>query len=219
MSVSPPVEFPAFRGLSRTTAGFRAELLRAASRMGLDPEPLAAVMALESGFNAQAVNPDGGATGLIQFMPSTARALGTTTDELFRLSATAQLPFVEKFYAKVGLRGGAAPGDYYVATFMPSFIGHAGDEVIASAGQRVYESNKGLDRNADGFLTVNDVRSVLEGELSRARAASPLLIDPSVPSDASGAASSTFPLVALAAGVVFLNWKEVRKWMQKYELI
>ena len=39
-----------------------------------------------------------GATGLIQFLPSTARGLGTTTDALAGMSSVEQLNYVEKYF-------------------------------------------------------------------------------------------------------------------------
>ena len=50
-------------------------------------------MVFESRLNPQAVNPISGATGLIQFMPSTARG-GTTTAVLKRMSNVQQLDYV-----------------------------------------------------------------------------------------------------------------------------
>ena len=56
-------------------AGLAAMAIAAARRHGLDPDLVQAVVAVESGFRADAVSPKG-AQGLMQLMPRTARALG-----------------------------------------------------------------------------------------------------------------------------------------------
>jgi len=68
---------------------FRDRVWWIADTLGLDPDDLMACMAWESAesFRADIKNAAGsGATGLIQFMPSTAKALGTTTTELAKMS-------------------------------------------------------------------------------------------------------------------------------------
>ena len=67
--------------------------------IGIDPDWLVTVMHLESKLNPQAVNPITKATGLIQFMPATAKSLGTTTDKLFVTPAIEQLDFVKKYFS------------------------------------------------------------------------------------------------------------------------
>lgn len=165
------------RNLETTTPGFRAELVRMAQRLDLLPDPIAAVIAIESGFNAQARNPSG-AVGLIQFMPATAKGLGTSTEELLGMNATAQLEYVEKFLKRTKLRLGSPPGDYYMAVFMPALVGMPNETVIASAGDAVYRQNKGLDFDRDGVLRVADVKNVLDAEIRRAQGVPPLEVDP-----------------------------------------
>lgn len=68
---------------------------------GAGPDYLMACIAFETGetFDPAIRNAAGsGATGLIQFMPSTARGLGTTTDDLAKLSAEDQLKFVYLYF-------------------------------------------------------------------------------------------------------------------------
>jgi hypothetical protein len=58
-----------------------------------------AAMAFETGgsFSPAVPNKAGsGAVGLIQFMPSTAKGLGTSTEALKKMSAVQQLDFVKK---------------------------------------------------------------------------------------------------------------------------
>jgi hypothetical protein len=204
---------PAVRGIERTTAGFRAELVRMARRLGLQPEPILAVMALESGINAQAVSPTSGATGLIQFMPSTAKKLGTTVEALRQMNATAQLAFVERFFLGVPrLKAGSAQGDYYLAVFMPAFVGLPGVVPIAVKGSPVYDQNAGLDANKDGVLTVGDVRGRLDAELSRAAALPPVVVDENAPSDASGSPGGSVDVLWIggAALVAWWLWRSSR---------
>ena len=62
-------------GTLRGDLPYRAEFAAAAQKYGLDPSVLAAVAKVESGFNPGAVS-GAGATGLMQFMPSTAAGMG-----------------------------------------------------------------------------------------------------------------------------------------------
>ena len=55
------------------------------AKLGIEPDWLMFVMNSESGLNPAAYNPNGGASGLIQFMPDTAKGLGTTTEALRKL--------------------------------------------------------------------------------------------------------------------------------------
>lgn len=176
----------ALRGIEKTSNAFRAELVRVADRLGLDPSFLGAVMANESGFNPQATNPQVGATGLIQFMPGTAEILGTTTTALRGMSDIQQLFYVEKFYRMVGARAHIrrdVPGDYYMATFMPAFVGAPPDTILFDRDDpdpqkaKGYQQNKGLDVDRDGKIQVRDVWAVIDGIVAAAKARPPIEVD------------------------------------------
>ena len=155
-------------GTCRPAAGrrlgrvFLEEVKRVAQRINCDYRDLLAVMNSESGLNPQAVNPQGGATGLIQFMPSTAQSLGTTTTALKNMSAIEQLKYVEKFYLLQ--RKGAGfddshtlnAGDLYALTFLPA---RAKREVLCERGEgnNYYEWNTGADTNKDGKITKSEL--------------------------------------------------------------
>lgn len=72
-----------------------------------------------------------GATGLIQFLPSTAKSLGTTTDELRKMSFKQQLVYVDKYLnanLKKHLINGKIPptftqGDIFMTIFYPVSVG------------------------------------------------------------------------------------------------
>jgi hypothetical protein len=147
---------------------FIRELKAVSSRLGVKPEYLAAIMTSESGMNAGAVNPRGGATGLIQFMPSTAEALGTSTDELEQMSDVEQLKYVEKYFSPFkGKLNSVA--DLYMATFLPVFVGQPGNTKVGErynyrsiprsnlTYHKIYEANnEAFDPEDKGYFTIND---------------------------------------------------------------
>ena len=140
---------------------FRESVSAAAKRLGVSEDDLYAVMAFETGgtFNPAEKNRAGsGATGLIQFMPSTAEGLGTTTDELAKMSRTEQMKYVEKFLSNKGISGKGL-SDVYMAVLFPAAVGKPDDFVLFGKGAMsgytgtAYEQNKGLDANNDGSIT------------------------------------------------------------------
>ena len=133
---------------------FMAEVNRVSNRFGINPNDLLALMRSESSLNPQAVNPTTGATGLIQFMPKTARSLGTTVEELRNMSAAQQMRFIEKYFESVNLPRGASAGTLYAYVFLP---GRAQRQILARAGENFYEANRGLDMNKDGIITIEDL--------------------------------------------------------------
>lgn len=160
-----------------TSEGFRSALAEMALSIGLDPSYLAACMAVETGrtFSPSIQNPFTRATGLIQFMPATARAMGTTVEQLAQMSATAQLEYVRRYFRPYLNRiRPSVPGDYYLAVFMPAYIGRDPSTVLFSAGETGYAQNAGLDRNGDGLITVGDVVMTIEKVVAEAQTRPPL---------------------------------------------
>ena len=130
-----------------------------AQRINCDYRDLLGVMNSESGLKSNVQNKNGGASGLIQFMPATARALGTTTNALRDMTPIQQLDYVEKFYLNnirtYGMQGKRlSAGDLYTLTFMPARIK---GEVLCQAGSKEYVANKGLDANKDGRITKTEL--------------------------------------------------------------
>jgi hypothetical protein len=174
----------------KTSPAFRAKLYRIATELGLPPGELAALMGFESSwtFAPDVRNPSGGATGLIQFMPSTATRLGTTTADLAKMSAFDQLDYVKKYLA--GMGKWRVPGDSYLMVFWPSGVGKPDDFLIGEKGNlslvpgaqfsrnKVYEQNKGLDANGDGRITAGDVRRKVLTILAQSEAAGSIEVDP-----------------------------------------
>ena len=138
------------------TAEFIRGVEAMAGRLGTRPEYILAVMSFETGgsFNP-AIRNGIGATGLIQFLPSTARGLGTTTDALARMSSVEQLRFVEKYFDQTNFRGrlGSLEG-LYTAVLSGSARSNPND-VLFRRGTRAYEQNP-LDWNRNGEITAGE---------------------------------------------------------------
>ncbi len=137
---------------------FLDKLDQVAGRLGVSPDSMLKIMNSESGLRTDAVNPNGGATGLIQFMPSTARGLGTSTDALKRMSAVEQLDYVEKYYKPYAGQLHNAT-DLYTVTFYPAALGKPGDYVIGgkNAGM-IARANPAFDIDGDGAITAQNFR-------------------------------------------------------------
>lgn len=85
-------------GRRDVTAEFLNKVESICNQLGANPDDLMAVMEFESGLDHTSVNPTSGATGLIQFMPSTASNLGTSTSALKAMTAVQQLDYVYKYF-------------------------------------------------------------------------------------------------------------------------
>ncbi|MCI5715070.1 MAG: transglycosylase SLT domain-containing protein [Candidatus Onthomorpha sp.] len=118
--------------VTRNRATFIAKVKSISARLLIEPDWLMAVMYKESGINEKAVNPNGGATGLIQFMPATAKSLGTTTAALKAMSNVEQLDYVYKYYKPYVTKLNSYP-DLYLATFFPAALGKSDDWVLQTS--------------------------------------------------------------------------------------
>lgn len=159
-------------GASRTTPEFRRAFAEMIERNGWDGDAIAAIISRESGFKAGAMNPQPGqtATGLIQFTIATLRGLGWqgTREQFAALDELEQLPFVERYFRRAFPSSTPARAvDYYLATW-GARAGLPLDFVLATQGEKVYEINKGLDVNGDGFIRVNDLDAALASTMARA---------------------------------------------------
>lgn len=117
--------------------GFMKKLQQVANALGIEASVLLGIMKHETNntLSPKAKAPGKhGAIGLIQFIPKTARDLGTSTSELAKMSATQQLDYVYKFYKSVGVRPGMDIGDMYMLTFMPAYVGKTPSTILGKKG-------------------------------------------------------------------------------------
>ena len=140
---------------------FQQGVEQLAQKYNVSVQDLYAVMSFETGgtFDPAQKNLQGsGATGLIQFMPSTAKGLGTSTEELSKMTRTEQLKYVDKYFSNKGIEGGNLD-DLYMAILFPVAVGKPDNFVLFGEGAiegyrgTAYEQNSGLDLNRDGSIT------------------------------------------------------------------
>ena len=141
---------------------FLGKLSDVAEKIGTTDENLLAIIAFETGntFDPAQKNFAGGsATGLIQFMPTTAKSLGTTTEELASMSRAEQLDFVDKYLSQWKRKldkTDKSIADLYMAVLWPKAIDKDDDYILWRKGTRAYEDNKGLDIGDKGYVTKAD---------------------------------------------------------------
>lgn len=139
---------------AKVSQTFRDRVWWIADTLKLNPDHLMACIAWETGekFSASVKNMAGsGATGLIQFMPTTAKTLGTTTTELARMTAEDQLNYVYKYFRPYNGKLNNL-GDVYMAILWPRGVGK-NDSYVVFDGGIAYRQNAGLDVNKDGQVT------------------------------------------------------------------
>jgi hypothetical protein len=171
------------------SVAFIKKLKQISQELQVEPADLIRVMYLETrGTLNPAITNKIGATGLIQFMPNTAKALGTSTEQLRNMSAVDQLDYVLKYFKIKKLPPGSTASDIYLSTFMPAAITHRVSDDFILGARRAYnipvfkhiaanKLNRGSvwDQNPvfkeasgakkRGFFTVGDVRHVFDSRV------------------------------------------------------
>ncbi len=139
---------------------FLKEVKKAAKEINCNYKDLLALLNSESSLNPKAINNRTKAAGLLQFMPSTAKDLGTSTEEILNMSATEQLVYVVKYFKIHKKIAGFKPNarldaaDLYALTFLP---GRAKREILTDSSEKYYKHNKGLDLDRDGKITKTEL--------------------------------------------------------------
>lgn len=147
---------------------FVEKVKKISANLGIDPNWLMAIMYFESaGTFSPSITNNIGATGLIQFIPSTAKGLGTSTSALRSMTAVQQLDYVEK-YLKPYRGKFKSYIDVYFAVFFPLAIGKPDDWVIQGEGlsaSSIYNSNPAFRVQKDGKIRVWEVKKVMLSKL------------------------------------------------------
>jgi len=141
---------------------FRKELFAVSKRLDVNPDYLMTVFAVETiGTFDPAIQSPIKATGLIQITKSTAKGLGTSVDELKKMTATQQLSYVEKYLEtyKGKLK---TLGDVYLAVHYPVAVGKSDDYVCYEKGDAAYTNNKMNDKNNDDKVTRDEILTTVQ---------------------------------------------------------
>lgn len=100
-----------------------------------------------------------GATGLIQFMPSTARNLGTTVEKIQVMTVAQQLELVKIYLERINpSKEFKTFIDLYLAVFFPAAAGQVNDYILGSHiseeyVEKVAYQNRGIDSNNNNQIT------------------------------------------------------------------
>lgn len=149
---------------NRVSKDFISKVKEVSNRLSINPNWLMQVMKSESGLSPSRQNPIGGATGLIQFMPSTAANLGTTTWQLKQMTGVQQLEYVYKYFKpfKGKIR---SYYDLYLVTFFPAAIGKPDSWVFESknlSASSIAKQNPGININKDNKITIAEFKQYLQ---------------------------------------------------------
>lgn len=135
----------------------KVTLICSPSQLNFNPDWLMYVMNNETAgtFDPSIRNPNSTATGLIQFLESTAANLGTTTVALAAMTAVQQLDYVQAYFANIIKIYGPiqSVSDCYLAVFYPAAIQWTVDKQFPD---NVYTLNKVFDIDNLGKLTKQD---------------------------------------------------------------
>jgi hypothetical protein len=205
-------------GLAKTSLQFVQALIAMADRNpGWSASGIAGTIASESGFDPSIrppINPKTGkrpssAVGLIQFLDDTAQKLGTSTSALANMSAIEQLTYVEKFFQRNMRKIPTNLADYKLVVLgRGDLVGASDDAVVYSATDPnpkivdAYNANKSLDPTDKGYISVGDIRRLMQ------RYVSPSLGELDMKKLAVVAAGGAELLIWAALG--FFAWRKAR---------
>ena len=145
---------------------FKKKVEEVSQGLGINPNWLMTVMFKESGLDSKIQNKSTRATWFIQFMPDTAKALGTTVEELKNLSPLSQLDYVEKFYQ--GKKDYSSFKELYLQTFFPAARKYMDDPnyVFETRGVSRYQNakqNPGIAPKGSTEITMRDFDNYIAG--------------------------------------------------------
>lgn len=144
---------------------FEQKVRTVSRKLGIPPEWLMAVMHSESRFDATIRNHKGsGATGLIQFMPATAKDYDITLEKLRNMNHSQQMDFVYDYLndKRKKYRDFENLTDLYIAILYPMALKEDYCYTLYAEPETAYQQNEGLDQDRDGRVTIQDIDKYLK---------------------------------------------------------
>ncbi len=138
---------------------FITKVIKVATYLKVKPEHLMFLMWFETAHTLNShIQNSIGATGLIQFMPATARFLGTTTEALKAMSNVDQMDYVQRH---LGIFKGRYKDwvDLYCGIFWPAAVGKP--DTFRITPDIVAKQNPLFDINKDGDIEKAEIRRAL----------------------------------------------------------
>ena len=139
--------------------GVKDRLEKLATKHGFTVNEILTVIQKESNFETTAKNPKSKATGLIQFMPDTAKALGTTIEKIKEMDALSQLEIVDKYFTQNHTKGQHP----YVTVAYPAAAKMDMDDIIAPKDSIIAKQNP-VWQNEDGNVTKRSILGYVGAE-------------------------------------------------------
>lgn len=116
----------------------------------------------ESRGNTKAINKKSMATGIIQWLPSTAKSLGVTVDSIYNMNMNQQLDYVYKYYEPICKKHKI--NSYlktYLAVFHPLSLNKGKNHIIGNENSIITKLNP-IDVNKDRVITVEDISNFIK---------------------------------------------------------
>ena len=155
---------------------FSKKVASVATALQTNPDWLMQVMKAESGISPSIRNTyapfykngkiDGYATGLIQFIPDTARGLKTTTWALEKMNRITQMDYVYKYLAPYKGKLNSY-FDMYLVVFFPAAVGKSGQDNYVFEAKKISRSaiarsNPAININKDAMITMAEFKQYLK---------------------------------------------------------
>jgi len=142
---------------------FLSKVTGIAAKLKVVPDWLMIVFFIECSLDHRKVNPISGATGLIGFMPSTARGLGTSTAALRAMSNVDQLDYVYSYFKPYSGRFNSIE-DLYTVTFFPKALGQPDSYILQTdtlKADTIARQNPAYDLNFDKAITYGELKTAI----------------------------------------------------------
>lgn len=130
------------------------------NKLNIDISWLIKVILLESRGDPNARNKKSKATGILQWIPSTAKDLNTDVDIIKNMSILEQLIYVEHYLNKVSKDNISSYEDLYLAVFYPLSLTKDDNYIISdyNTNPKILEQNPGMTKDTLGRITKESIK-------------------------------------------------------------